>query len=63
VNDLSDIELPKLAISITDSENTEPTLAKPTTDMDEPKRAKVLNESVEPTFTQSNTDIAAPRRV
>jgi hypothetical protein len=34
----------------------------PINEKDDPKRAKLLNESEAPKCTKSNTDIAAPRR-
>jgi hypothetical protein len=49
-------------MSSTDSENTDPNLAIPKSDTDEPNRAKLLMESEAPISPKSNTDTDDPMR-
>lgn len=59
---LIDSDEPMLVISITDSENTDPSLDKPSRDKEDPKRAKLRNDRAEPRWRKSQIDNEEPIR-
>jgi hypothetical protein len=56
-------ELPMQDTSITESEKSEPSLAKPSTATEDPIRAQLLSDREAPKWNKSKTDTVAPKRL
>jgi hypothetical protein len=55
-------DAPNEVISMTDRENTDPSLAIPSTDTEEPTREKPRRANVDPTCAKSSTATEEPKR-